>query len=75
MRKKLSIIVPYRNREEHLKRFVPHMEEYLKKDGIPFHIYIIHQADEKPFNRAKLLNVGFKESEEFDYFIFHLFLC
>jgi predicted glycosyltransferase involved in capsule biosynthesis len=71
MRKKLSIVVPYRNREEHLKKFVPHMESYLKKDNIPFHIYIIHQADEKPFNRAKLLNVGFKESEEFDYFIFH----
>ena len=71
MEKKLSIVVPYRNREEHLKQFVPYMEEYLIKDGIPFHIYIIHQADDKPFNRAKLLNVGYKESEDFDYFAFH----
>ena len=71
MEKKLSIVVPYRKREEHLKQFVPHMEEYLKKEKIPFHIYIVHQADDKPFNRAKLLNVGFKESEDFDYFAFH----
>jgi predicted glycosyltransferase involved in capsule biosynthesis len=71
MEKKLSIVVPYRNREEHLKQFAPYMEEYLIKGGIPFHIYVIHQADEKPFNRAKLLNVGFKESEGFDYFAFH----
>jgi predicted glycosyltransferase involved in capsule biosynthesis len=71
MEKKLSIVVPYRNREEHLKQFVPYMEEYLVKAGILFHIYIIHQSDNKPFNRAKLLNVGYKESEEFDYFAFH----
>ena len=71
MEKKLSIVVPYRNREEHLKQFVPYMEEYLVKEGISFHIYIIHQADNKPFNRAKLLNVGYKESEDSDYFAFH----
>ena len=71
MGKKLSIVVPYRNREEHLKKFVPYMEEYLVKEGIPFHIYIIHQADDKAFNRAKLLNVGYKESEDSDYFAFH----
>jgi beta-1,4-galactosyltransferase 2 len=71
MEKKLSIVVPYRKREEHLKQFVPYMEEFLGKEGITFHIYIIHQADDKPFNRAKLLNVGFKESEGFDYFAFH----
>ena len=71
MEKKLSIVVPYRNREEHLKEFVPYMEEYLVKEGISFHIYIIHQADDKPFNRAKLLNVGYKESEDSDYFAFH----
>ena len=71
MEKKLSIVVPYRNREEHLKKFIPHIEQHLKKENIPFHIYIVHQTDDKPFNRAKLLNVGFKESEDFDYFAFH----
>lgn len=68
---KLSIVVPYRDREEHLKEFVPFMENYLKEEEIPFSIFIIEQGDTKPFNRAKLLNVGFKESENFDYFSFH----
>lgn len=71
MEKKLSVVVPYRNRELHLKKFVPSMEGYLKDEGIPFHIFIVHQTDTRDFNRAKLLNVGFKESELFDYFAFH----
>jgi predicted glycosyltransferase involved in capsule biosynthesis len=72
--KKLAIIVPYRDRENHLKQFVPHMENYLIDDlegEAEYKIFIINQDDSKPFNRAKLLNVGFKESEEFDYFAFH----
>ena len=68
---KLSIVVPYRDRAEHLKDFIPHMEKFLSDDGIDYEIFIVEQADDKPFNRAKLLNVGYKESEGFDYFAFH----
>jgi beta-1,4-galactosyltransferase 2 len=71
MEKKLSVVVPFRDREEHLKVFVPWMIKALNKEEIPFHIFIINQGDSKGFNRAKLLNVGFKESESFDYFSFH----
>jgi glycosyltransferase involved in cell wall biosynthesis len=74
--KKLSIVVPYRNREQHLAQFVPFMEEYLKglpKDENEFEtqILIVEQEDDKPFNRGKLLNVGFNESKDCDYFCFH----
>lgn len=74
--KKLSIVVPYRNREQHLAQFIPFMEEYLKNlpgygsNFIP-QILIIEQEDDKPFNRGKLLNVGFEESKDCDYFCFH----
>lgn len=69
---KLSIVVPYRNREEHSKIFIPYMVEYMKNRGIDSKIHIIEQEEGKPFNRAKLLNVGFLESEPtFDYFAFH----
>jgi len=69
---KLAIIVPFRNREEHLGKFVPHMSNFLKDKGIDYDIFIIEQGDDKPFNRGKLLNVGFKEAgEEYDYFCFH----
>jgi len=69
--KKLAVIVPYRDREQHLKEFVPHMEKMLNDEEIPFEIAIVEQADDLPFNRAKLLNIGFKELENCDYFAFH----
>lgn len=70
--KKLAVIVPYRNRESHLNVFIPYLEDYLTSKKIPFEIFIIEQKDNKPFNRGKLLNVGYKESgNDFDYFCFH----
>lgn len=72
MNHNLAIIVPYRNREEHLKKFGPHLKSFLEHQKIQAEIYIIEQTDNKPFNRAKLLNIGFFESkEEHDYFCFH----
>jgi len=69
---KLAIVVPYRNREEHLRMFLPHMKKYLADQKISNTIYIIEQEEGKPFNRAKLLNIGFIEaSKECDYFVFH----
>lgn len=53
----MHIIVPYRDRPEHLEVFTDHMAAYLP--GIP--ISVIEQADSKPFNRAKLLNIGVLE--------------
>ena len=59
-KQKLGIIVPYRDREDHLKYFVPSIKEYLDECGIPHSIYIIEQGNEKSFNRGKLLNVGYE---------------
>jgi hypothetical protein len=68
---RLAIIVPYRNRLEHLAIFVPYMETYLKLQGIEeFKILIVEQADNKPFNRGKLLNVGYN-SIQANYYVFH----
>ena len=70
MNKKLTIVVPYRDREEHLFIFTKEMNKFL--NGINYDIVIVEQYDKKPFNRAKLLNIGFdykKESSE--YFCFH----
>ena len=57
--KSLCIVVPYRNRETHLAEFLPHMHSTLKSRNIDYHILIVEQTYDKPFNRAKLLNVGF----------------
>jgi predicted glycosyltransferase involved in capsule biosynthesis len=70
--KKLCIVVPYRARKKHLKEFAPYMVAYLKSQGIDFTILIVEQEDGKPFNRAKLLNVGFDYTKaEYDYYCFH----
>jgi len=70
--KRLAIIVPYRYREHHLKIFAPHMKNYFASPAIQADICIIHQNDQKPFNRAKLCNVGFDLTKEtHDYFCFH----
>lgn len=72
MKDKLAIIVPYRDRQDHLDVFVPHMHEFLKDKGIDYTIFIAEQTDERPFNYGKLCNVVTKEiGEEYTYFAFH----
>jgi hypothetical protein len=74
--KRLAIVVPYRDRLEHLKEFVPHMCAYFGRDkldrNIPVTINIIEQQNGGPFNRGKINNCGFalvKDSS--DYVSFH----
>lgn len=63
---KLTVIVPYRDREEHLEAFIQHM-----KFSLPHAEFcIVEQDGEKPFNRGKLLNIGFLETQA-DYYCFH----
>jgi predicted peroxiredoxin len=68
---KLAVIVPYRDRSSQLKRFLKHMETYLSE--YVYQIFVIEQSDSKPFNRGKLLNIGYKIACEnnCDYFVFH----
>eukprot|EP00794_Sanderia_malayensis_P005387 gene5387-6060_t len=70
---RLAVIVPYRDRFEELRKFVPHMDKYLSDKGINFKIYIMNQADNHRFNRASLINVGFllARNESYDYIAMH----
>jgi hypothetical protein len=70
---KLGVCVPYRNREAHLKEFVPTVGKYLESQGIDYQIYFGHQVDDKLFNRGAMKNVAaewaFKEG--CDYIVWH----
>lgn len=69
---KLAVLVPYRDRPEHLEEFAPVLSDYLAAEDITFSITVVNQADGLLFNRAKLLNVGFLEThEQSDYTAFH----
>lgn len=50
----ISIIVPYRDRSEHLAEFLEAMLT-IKQDK---ELIIVEQEEGKPFNRGKLLNIG-----------------
>lgn len=62
---KLGIIIPYRDRADNLAGSAPVLKQFGK-------IYVIEQKDDKPFNRGKLINIGYlKFKTEFDYFAAH----
>lgn len=70
--KKLGIVVPYRDREEHLKVFIPYMNNFLNQQQIPYKIVVVEQLDKLSFNRAKLMNIGYDFlKDDYDYFCFH----
>jgi len=74
IKKKLVIIVPYRNREPHLKKFIPYMKKYLEKykNKIDYKILVIHQFNKNMFNKGALFNIGFNLTKNhYDYFCFH----
>ncbi|XP_013931643.1 PREDICTED: beta-1,4-galactosyltransferase 1 [Thamnophis sirtalis] len=65
---KVAIIIPFRNRDEHLKYWLFYLHPILKRQQLDYGIYVINQDGEETFNRAKLLNVGFTEAlKEYDY--------
>ena len=70
---KLGVIVPYRGRPTHLRKFKETITSYLDKSNISYHLIVVEQADTLPFNRGKLLNVGFQQAlkKRCDYVVFH----
>jgi hypothetical protein len=70
---KLGVCVPYRNREEHMKKFVPHIHKFLNDRGIEHSIYLGHQNDDELFNRGLMKNVAAIAAFEdgCDYIVWH----
>jgi len=68
---KLGIIVPYRKRPGHLRKFRESIESYLKDQD--YELIVVEQNDDLPFNRGKLLNIGFQQATRklCDYVVFH----
>jgi hypothetical protein len=66
----LCIVVPYRNRLNHLQRFVPHILQFLPVRRPK--LLVVEQGDQAPFNRGALLNIGFALARpDADYICFH----
>ncbi|KAJ9586477.1 hypothetical protein L9F63_019877, partial [Diploptera punctata] len=69
---KLGVLVPFRDRFEELLIFAPYIHEFLNRQEINHHIYVLNQVDDFRFNRASLINVGFQVArDECDYVAMH----
>ena len=70
---KLGVCVPYRNREEHLKEFLPTLSKFLENKGIEHSFYFGHQTDDKLFNRGAMKNIAAKHAfdDGCDYIVWH----
>ncbi|XP_064629551.1 beta-1,4-N-acetylgalactosaminyltransferase bre-4-like isoform X2 [Lineus longissimus] len=73
-RHKVAIVIPYRNREKHLKIFLNNMHPFLQKQQLEYGIYVVEQKEGTTFNRAMLMNIGFTEAmkqKNYDCTVFH----
>ncbi|MGH0126766.1 UNVERIFIED_CONTAM: hypothetical protein FKN15_040420 [Acipenser sinensis] len=71
---KVAILIPFRNRLEHLPILFRHLIPMLQRQRLQFAFYVIEQGGTQPFNRAMLFNVGFKEAMkdlDWDCLVFH----
>uniref|UniRef100_A0A3Q2NVG6 Beta-1,4-galactosyltransferase n=1 Tax=Fundulus heteroclitus TaxID=8078 RepID=A0A3Q2NVG6_FUNHE len=70
---KVAIIIPFRNRHEHLTHWLHYMHPILIRQQLDYGVYVINQDGEGVFNRAKLMNVGYIEAQkhyDYDCFVF-----
>ena len=74
---RIVLILPYRDRRSHLQSFLEYIHKFLQGQNVSYVILVVEQSSKKPFNRAKLFNIGFIEASglkrlsRFDCFIFH----
>ena len=73
---RLAIVIPYRDREQHLSRLIPHLVTFFERDrlarAIPYEIHIAEQAPGRSFNRGAIKNAGFAVAHaNADYVVFH----
>ena len=65
------IIIPYRERQEHLNYWIKHSYPKLNNTLENLEVIIVEQCkDDKLFNRGKIINIGFHyyNNDEYNYF-------
>ncbi|XP_017886453.1 beta-1,4-N-acetylgalactosaminyltransferase bre-4-like isoform X1 [Ceratina calcarata] len=73
-RHRVAIVIPYRDRPQHLQALLYNLHPMLLRQQIDYQIFIVEQKGSETFNRAMLMNVGYVEAlkeRTFDCFIFH----
>lgn len=71
---RVAIIIPFRDREEHLPILLKNLHPMLMRQQVNYGIFVVEETKAVPFNRASLMNIGFLEANKmanWDCFIFH----
>jgi hypothetical protein len=69
---RLTVVIPFRDREAHLRELLPVLVPKLREQGIEHRILVVEQEEGKPFNRGKLINVGIQHAADHtDYYCIH----
>ncbi len=72
--KKLTVLIPFKNREDNLKVFIPYFHNFMKNNSpdINFEIVVIEQGNDKLFNKGILFNAGYiLTKNNSDYYALH----
>lgn len=70
--RRLAVIVPFRDREEHLAVLLPTLVQALTAQQIDYRVVVVEQAAGSLFSRARTINVGATiAADTVDYFCFH----
>jgi len=63
-RTKVAIVIPYRDRQQHVYKFLNHIFPILQTQLLDFRIIVVEQNGTDLFNRACLLNAGASLAQE-----------
>jgi len=70
--KRLTVVIPFRDREEHLRQMLPDLMRHLALQGVQYRILVVEQEMGLPFNRGALINVGMQQAADYsDYYCIH----
>jgi hypothetical protein len=74
-KQKVGIIIPYRDKQEHLERFILFIHQFLPDQLIDYTVFVVEQTNPKTSNMMKLFNIGatkiIESHPEICCFIFH----
>ncbi|MET0533424.1 MAG: galactosyltransferase-related protein [Steroidobacter sp.] len=70
--RRLTVVIPYRDREHHLQQLMPALTEKLREQRLDYRVLVVEQENGAMFNRGRLLNAGIHYAADFtDYYCLH----
>lgn len=69
---RLTVVIPFRDRDAHLRQLLPGLRLALQSQGIDYRVLVVEQEAGRLFNRGKLINVGVHyAADTTDYYCIH----